>query len=95
MADSGDNREALRALIERIDLDEVLRIRGVQQAISEAQASYWEKRAQQFIDAAPRDSDYSGQMSEAELEQAHEACLSTAQACRNRAQLLRMGDTLE
>jgi spore germination protein YaaH len=41
-------RTQLRRLLAQIDLDEALRRRSVQQAISEATAEYWRGRAQDF-----------------------------------------------
>jgi hypothetical protein len=41
-------RDALRRLLEQIDIDEQMRRRAVQQAILEAEAWYWEWRAEQF-----------------------------------------------
>jgi hypothetical protein len=43
-----DLRIALRRLLEQIDLDEQIRIRAVQQAITEAEADYWHRRAADF-----------------------------------------------
>lgn len=55
--------------------------------LSEATASYWERRAKAFEDAAPRPGDYNGRATSADLSAARERCLSTAAACRARASL--------
>ena len=85
MNSSGETE--LTRLITQIDIDEQMRLRGVQQAITEAEAWYWDQRAQAFEAAAPKPGDYTGTTPDPELT---ERCLETAQACRNRATLLRM-----
>lgn len=61
--------------------------RVVSDALAEATANYWERRARTFADAAPRPGDYTGRATRAELTAARERCLSAAAACRARASL--------
>lgn len=56
-------------------------------ALSEATAAYWERRARALEDAAPRPGDWPGRASAASLEAARERCLGAAAACRARASL--------
>lgn len=55
--------------------------------LSEATSAFWERRARDFEDAAPRVGDWHGNASEAALEAARERCVATAAACRARASL--------
>jgi hypothetical protein len=71
-----------------IDVDH-FRVRVLQDAMTEATADLWLRRAQQFEDAAPRKDDFRGNASDEELLGAHERCLAIAAACRAHAQLLR------
>jgi hypothetical protein len=57
-------------------------------AINEASASYWRRRAQAFRDAAPRRRDYTGQATLTELAELGQRCLETAKACERRADLI-------
>ena len=63
--------------------------RVLQDALTEAIAGYWERRARQWEVAAPRKGDYHGQASRTELFQAWERCQEIACACRRHATLLR------
>jgi hypothetical protein len=71
-----------------IDIDH-FRARILQDALTEATASYWERRAKQFEDAAPRKGDRHFNATNDELLDAYERCMATALACRRHAQLLR------
>jgi hypothetical protein len=73
-----------------IDFDH-FRARILQDALSEATAQYWLRRAQQFEDAAPREGDYHGNASREELLDAWERCKATELACRGQAQLIMEG----
>ncbi len=57
---SPDMRRHLRDLLERIDLDEQIRRRAVQEAISDALAHTWTRRAVALEAALPRQGDYLG-----------------------------------
>jgi hypothetical protein len=73
-----------------IDLDH-FRARVLQDCLTEATARYWERRAQQFEDAAPRKGDRHFHAPADELLDSYERCMATALACRRHAQLLRDG----
>jgi hypothetical protein len=57
-------------------------------ALNEATASYWRRRAQAFRDAMPRPGDYPGKATPQELAELSRRCLETAQACEYRADLI-------
>jgi hypothetical protein len=63
--------------------------RVLQDALTEAIATYWERRAQQWAAAAPCKDDYQGRASLTELLEAWERCQEVARACRRHAALLR------
>jgi hypothetical protein len=84
-SDSG----GLANILTQIAQDEWLRIRAAQHAISQALAWQWEWRAEQFHNAAPKDGDYTGEATPAQLEEARTRCHSIAQACQNKAALIR------
>jgi hypothetical protein len=71
-----------------VDLDH-FRARVLQDALTEARADQWLRRAQQFENAAPRKRDFRGNASDQELLDAYERCGAIAAACRAHAQLLR------
>lgn len=67
----------------RLELDLVhFRARVVQDALTEATASYWERRAAAFQDARPRPGDYTGNATAADLADADRRCAEVARACR-------------
>jgi hypothetical protein len=75
-----------------IDIDiEHFRARLLQDALTEATASYWVHRAYQFMEAAPRPGDFPGQAPRAQLAEARRRCQAIALACRRRAQLIMDG----
>jgi hypothetical protein len=88
LPDGTANRAALRRLLQQIDLDEQVRRRSVQQAITEAEADHWRRRATDFDWARPRPDDFSGRATVDELAAADERCRMTALACRRKAALL-------
>src|SRR5829696_7912199 len=88
LSDRSDKLAALRRLLHQIDLDEQLRRRSVQQAISQAQAWWWRWRAEQFDQARPRPSDFTGHASVEDLAATDKRCREVAQACLNRATLI-------
>lgn len=73
-----------------VDLEH-FRARLLQDALTEATAAYWLRRAHQFIEAAPRPGDFHGRASRAQLAEAHRRCVGIALACRRRAQLITDG----
>lgn len=68
--------------------------RVLQDALSEATASFWERRARQLEEAAPRPGDWPGRATPEQLSAARERCLSAAAACRHRATLEAAGAPL-
>lgn len=58
-------------------------------ALLEASARYWERRAGTFEDAAPRLNEFHGRASRAELNAAWRRCMADAARCRRHAALLR------
>jgi hypothetical protein len=70
-----------------IDIDH-FRARILQDALTEATAAYWQRRAQAFEDAAPRLGEYHGQASQEQLRDAWISCMATAEACRRFADLI-------
>ena len=56
-------------------------------AMSEGTAIYWERRARELENAAPRPGDFRGRASDAELAEAGRRCREAAAACRARASL--------
>ena len=82
-------RQELQRLLGQIDIDEQCRRRAVQQAILEAEAWFWEWRAEQFHQARPRKGDHHGQATTDELREAWNRCNALAQACLNKAAFLR------
>jgi hypothetical protein len=72
-----------------INIDiEHFKARLLQDCLSQATAQYWEHRAQQFENAAPRKGDFHGNADREELLDAWERCRATALACRRHAQLI-------
>lgn len=74
--------DALRGLVDHV---EHFRHRVVQDALADATAIYWCRRAAAFEDAAPRPGDFTGRASREQLDAARERCLGAAAACRARA----------
>lgn len=60
---------------------EHFRARVLQDALAEATAVYWRRRAQAFRDAMPRAGDYAGRATPDDLLDAWERCAAIAQAC--------------
>ena len=65
-----------------------LAARVLQDALTEATAEYWLRRAYQFEAAAPRPTDYRGQATDEQLIDAWVRCKTTAAACRRHAELI-------
>jgi hypothetical protein len=61
------------------------RRRVLQDALNEATASYWLRRAEDFERAKPRREKYRGQATDDDLRTAWQRCDQAAQACRARA----------
>lgn len=90
--------QALRDLLDTIDQGEHLRRRVVQEAITEAMAGTWTRRADKFADALPRPGDHPGgpvdwhtgePLDPAPVDDAHVVELrGVVRACRAKAALL-------
>ena len=79
----------------RIDVDH-FRTRVVQDALAEATAAYWRKRAEDFERAHSRPGDYRGQATAAQIAEADARLTAQAEACRSRAAAaLQDGDVLD
>jgi hypothetical protein len=70
-----------------IDLDH-FRARFLQDALTEATAQYWLRRAEQLDAAAPQPGDYNGHASQEQLAEAWVQCKTAAIACRWHAELI-------
>lgn len=79
---------ALRTLLARIDAAEPMRRRAVQEAVTDALAETWQRRAAMFDWARPRPGDYPGRATREALAEADTRCRLAALACRQRAALL-------
>lgn len=66
--------------------------RLLQDALAEATASYWRKRAEDFERAGSRPGDYTGEASADEIARRDEWLTSVAQACRSRAEFALVPD---
>jgi len=66
---------------------EHFRQRVLQDALAEASASYWERRAQAFENARPRPGEFHGKRTPQRLQAKYDELTAIAQACRNRAAL--------
>jgi len=81
----------LRGLVETIDAGEQLRVRAVQDAITNALGWQLRRRADRFEAAAPRPDDFNGQATEADLAAARDRCRGVALALRSRAAAIEAG----
>jgi hypothetical protein len=84
-------RAALRAMLSRIDVFEAMRRCGVRDAVRDALADTWERRARSFEWARPRVGDFNGAATAAELEERDRRCADVALACRRHALLIGSG----
>ena len=69
--------------------------RVLQDELSQATATYWRRRAQTFLAAAPRLTDYNGRATAAELAERAERCRQAAEVCMQRASLEAPGQPIE
>lgn len=63
--------------------------RVIADALCEANAAYWSRRASVFEDAAPRPGDFHGKATRDELDAAWRRCMADAARCRRHAALMR------
>ncbi len=88
MTGPGRSASALDGLAEYIDH---FRARVVQDAVTEAMALTWRRRARTFEACVPRPEDFNGQASEEELAARRERLEETARACYHRASISLIG----
>lgn len=67
---------------------EHFRARVLQDALNEATAAYWRRRAEAFQASRPRPDDYHGHATVQELRDRDQWCAAIARACRHRAELM-------
>lgn len=72
---------------------EHFRLRVIQDALAEATAAYWHRRAQTFEDARSRPGDYAGEATPEHIAARDAELTGIAQACRARAALAHLTDT--
>jgi hypothetical protein len=78
----------MTAVVENV---EHFRRRVVQDALSEATAGYWRRRAEILEWAMPRHGDFNGEASTEELRERWCRLRDEATACRNRARVAELG----
>jgi len=83
-------RHEVGRILARIDLDEPIRRRAVQESVSNALACTWRRKADLLEWARPRPGEYAGQATAAELAERDQLLAAQAKACRNKAILLEL-----
>jgi len=81
-------RAEVGRILALVDVDEPIRRRVVQDALNDALACTWRRRADLFEWARPRPGEYAGQATAAELAARDRRLAAQAQAARNKAELL-------
>jgi hypothetical protein len=76
------------------DYIEHFRARVVQDAITDALASQWQRRARTFERCLPRPDDFTGRATPQQLEEQRERIAATILACRQRATVSLIGGQL-
>lgn len=93
--ESSDQREAghpmLQRLVERIDQEEQLRRRAVQDAISSVHVKQLRRRADQFDAARPKPGDFTGSATAEDLAELDKRMAGAALGLRQKAALLEAG----
>lgn len=69
--------------------------RMLQDALADATADFWERRARTFEAAAPRQGDFNGRATTEDLEARRARCELSARVCRQRASLERHGQPVD
>ena len=78
-------------MLDRVDVAEAVRVRAAEEALSDALASTWRRRAELLEWARPRPGEYAGGATAAELAERDRRLARQAEACRNKATLLETG----
>jgi hypothetical protein len=83
-------RSEVSRILARIDTAEPIRRRVVQDAMNDALACTWRRRAELFEWARPRPGDFNGNATAAEMAERDRLLAAQAKACRNKAILLEL-----
>jgi len=83
-------RAEVSRILARIDIAEPIRRRVVQDAMNDALACTWRRRAELFEWARPRPGDFNGNAGAAEMAERDRLLAAQAKACRNKAILLEL-----
>jgi hypothetical protein len=83
-------RSKVSRILARIDTAEPIRRRVVQDAMNDALACTWRRRAELFEWARPRPGDFNGNATAAEMAERDRLLVAQAKACRNKAILLEL-----
>ena len=83
-------RAEVARILARIDVAEPVRRRVVQEALSDALAMTWRRKADLYLWACSRPGEYTGNASPEELAQRDRKLAAQAQACRHKAELLEL-----
>jgi hypothetical protein len=86
-----DMRAEIAKLMGRIDLDERMRIRGVQESVGNAEACTWSRTADRLEWAMSREGDFRGQATAAQIAERDRKLAAQATAARAKATLLQLG----
>lgn len=84
-------RHEIDRLFDRVDVAEAVRVRAAEEALSDALACTWRRRAELLEWARPRPGEYAGRATVAELAERDSRLALQAEACRNKARLLEAG----
>ena len=86
-----DMRAEVAKLVDRIDVDERIRIRAVQEAVGNAAAFTWTRKAEAYEWAMSLPSDFTGDATAEQIAERDRRLAAQARAFRNRATLLQLG----
>jgi hypothetical protein len=86
-----DMRAEVAKLVGRIDVDERMRVRAVQESVNNARACTWTRRAELLEFALSREGDFRGQATDEQIAERDRRLAAQVAACRHRAELLTSG----
>jgi hypothetical protein len=86
-----DMRAEVAKLVGRINLDERMRIRAVQESVNNARACTWRRTADRLEWARPVSTDWPGNATAEELAERDRRLAGQAAAARHKAELLELG----